>query len=273
MPAIDFRVRLRTEEGCPEILPVVRPEYARYIPVYNMQDRLSPLAIDEQIGMHDAAEIEKAVLCSPSVETNQWIYEQVHTHPDKFVGFSAINPMRGVGRCFSEAMRAFDDYGFPGLSTSPYASGVPMDDRRMYPIYALAEERKKIVIIHSSLHFNTSTSFDLGNPAHMDQVAIDFPKLKIVMSHAGSGFGLTPLWIAQRHENIYLEFSALRPKYIQREIMMALNGFLKNRVLWGSDYPCLAFDSWNDWKEYVKPEVFPKFIYENAKKLLEGATG
>jgi predicted TIM-barrel fold metal-dependent hydrolase len=112
---------------------------------------------------------------------------------------------------------------------------------------------------------------DLGNPVHLDRIAMDFPTMKIVMCHAGSGFGLAPVWMAQRHPTIYLEFSALRHKYIETQVLQGMNGFLKKRILWGSDYPLMEFNQYEEWKPALKPEVFSLFTEGNAKALLATA--
>ena len=52
---------------------------------------------------------------------------------------------------------------------------------------------------------------------------------------------------------------------------MGMNGFLKKRILWGSDYPLMEFKQVEEWKNYLKPEVYPLFSRDNALALLATA--
>ena len=77
----------------------------------------------------------------------------------------------------------------------------------------------------------------------MDEIAIDFPNLKLVISHAGNGFGVLGLAVAQKHPNIFLEFSALWPQYLPEATIQAVNSYLRDRCLFGTDYPLVEFDA------------------------------
>ena len=105
----------------------------------------------------------------------------------------------------------------------------------------------------------------------MDELSMDFPGLKLVISHAGNGFGILGLAVAQKHPNIYLEFSALWPNYLPEATIAAVNTYLKERSLFGTDYPLVDFRKGYDaWKKALRPQNRELFFYKNAKKCLFG---
>ena len=271
MSAFDFRVRFRTAEGLPELIPNIGEEFSLWLDYYNMRGRISAIPEEEQIELMVKAGIEAAVVTPPNMRANEYVYKLTKRFPGKLFGFANANALRGTRVAYDTLKKCYEEYGFYGLNLGPYMTGLPMGDAKNYPLYTLTESTGKIAIIHSSLHYLRTNPMDLGNPVHLDQIAMDFPTMKIVMCHAGSGFGLAPLWMAQRHPTIYLEFSALGPKYIDKQVLMGMNGFLKKRILWGSDYPLMEFKQVEEWKNYLKPEVYPLFSRDNALALLATA--
>jgi len=139
----------------------------------------------------------------------------------------------------------------------------------LYPIYAYCEAHKLVAIVHGSLHYNRYQSMRLGDPKYMDAICIDFPQLKLVISHAGNGFGVLGLAVTQKHPNIYLEFSALWAKYLPEATPKAVNSYLKERCLFGTDYPLVDFGlALKAWHKALRPENRKLFFNKNAKQCL-----
>ena len=108
-----------------------------------------------------------------------------------------------------------------------------------------------------------------GHPRYIDEIAVDFPELKIIVSHGGNGFGPPVLAVAQRHPNVYLEFSALRPKYIAPEFIQAANTYLKKKCIFGTDYPLIEFKEQIDlWKYALREENWEFFFHKNITDAL-----
>jgi hypothetical protein len=108
-----------------------------------------------------------------------------------------------------------------------------------------------------------------GQPQFVDEIAADFPGLRIIMSHGGNGFGPLVLAVAQRHPNVFLEFSALNPDYMAPEFLRAANTYLKHRCLFGTDYPLVEFDRAVEmWKGALREEVWPLYFHDNVLAAL-----
>lgn len=272
MDVVDFRVRLRTEHMLGPWNPDdPAPHFSQYIELYKMRPRLTPMGMPEFIAAMNDGGVSRGVVCGGSVEDNDHLME-VHRslEKDPFYYVAGVNPKYGVRRNLEELERC-REAGFLGANISPYIWGVPANASVLYPIYAYLESHGLVAIVHGSLHYNRFQSMWLGDPKYMDQIAIDFPKLKLVISHAANGFGVLGLAVAQKHPNIFLEFSALWPQYLPDATIKAVNSYLKDRCLFGTDYPLVEFDAAVEaWSAAVKPEVRELFFAKNAERCLFG---
>jgi len=270
LEVIDFRVRFRT----PQMLLPWRPEnpaphFEQYIDLYKMKPRLTEISLPEFVTIMHEQSVAKGVVCGGSIEENDHLMELMNTESGKYFFYIVgVHPKYGIRRNLEELKRCRKE-GFLGVNISPYIWGIEANSKRLYPLYAYCEANKMIAIVHGSLHYNRYQSMWLGDPKYMDEIAMDFPHLKLVISHAGNGFGVLGLAVAQKHPNIYLEFSALWPKYLPHATLHAVNTYLNDRCLFGTDYPLVDFSNGYDaWHKAVRPDVHKRFFQENAMACL-----
>ena len=143
------------------------------------------------------------------------------------------------------------------------------DDRRLYPIYAHCEDRNIPAIIMAGGNAGPDLSYSF--PVHVDRVAGDFPRMKIVVSHGGWPWVSEILHVAFRRENVYIspdQYLCGMP--CTDEYVRAANGFLADRFLYGSSYPFLCAKAYLAWfrKLPIKPEVMERLLYRNAAGFL-----
>lgn len=231
----------------------------------------------------DEAGIEKAVISAADVETtyggkvpNEHIAEIVSNYPDKFIGFAGVDPHKGM-----EAIREFEqavkELGLKGLNLGCWELQIRSNNRKYYPLYAKAIELDVPVTLHTSINYSPENTMDYGRPIYLDEVASDFPELKIIACHGGWPWVLEMVGVARRHENVYIELSGHRPKYFAAEnsgwgpLMRFGRSLLKNQVLFGTDWPLLPFErSIQEMRELpLKEEVIQKWLYDNAAELLK----
>ncbi len=272
MDVVDFRVRLRTEHMLGPWDPDdPAPHFSQYITLYKMRPRLTPLAMPEYIATMNGGGVARGVVCGGSIEDNDHLMEvRGSLDDDPFYYIAGVHPKYGVRRNLEELERC-REAGFLGVNISPWIWGVPANASVLYPLYAYCESHNLVAIVHGSLHYNRFQSMWLGDPKYMDEIAIDFPNLKLVVSHAGNGFGVLGLAVAQKHPNIFLEFSALWPQYLPEATLQAVNSYLKDRCLFGTDYPLVEFGAAVEaWTAAVKPAVRELFFAQNAERCLFG---
>ena len=269
--AIDFRIRLRTPEALKAWVPRPIPQFEQYVRLYKMKPRLTFQAPEETIKEMRRVGIAKAVLCSGSSEGNRLVSKMCKEYADSFFGIAGARLDRGLLNAFRELKKSlredFLGFNFGGLMQNP---PMAIDDRKLYPLYALCADYNACAIVHSSLHYYTGAKLHLNTPFRVDNISVDFPELRLIMSHAGNGFGDLPLILAQRHPNVYLEVSALRPKHLPASFVGALNRYLSHKFIFGTDYPLLPFSVIEEWIGCVKEENRERFFRKNAEKALYG---
>jgi hypothetical protein len=102
-------------------------------------------------------------------------------------------------------------------------------------------------------------------------VAADFPTLTIIGAHPGWPWHDELLAVARHKGNVYIDLSGWAPKYFPASVVQYANTLLQDRVLFGTDFPMLTPDRWlKEFEELpFKPEVRPKILLENARRLLK----
>jgi uncharacterized protein len=272
MDVIDFRVRLRTEHMLGPWDPDnPAPHFSQYIELYKMRPRLTPMTMPEYLDTMHGGGVSRGVVCGGSVEDNDHLMAvRASLGEDPFYYIAGVNPKYGVRRNLEELERC-REAGFLGVNVSPWIWGIPANASVLYPIYAYCESHNLVAIVHGSLHYNRYQSMWLGDPKYLDEIAMNFPSLKLVISHAANGFGVLGLAVAQKHPNIFLEFSALWPQYLPEATITAVNSYLKDRCLFGTDYPLVEFGAAvAAWTDAVRPEVRELFFSKNAERCLFG---
>lgn len=159
--------------------------------------------------------------------------------PDRFELLYGINPelkMTGV----RELVTAVRDYGFIGAHLHTYGFGLPLNDRRYYPFYAKCVELDIPVVMQvgHSAEFMPSA---MGRPILVDDIALDFPELRIVCSHTGWPWSEELVAVAWKHPNVYIGMAAHHPKYWDRKVVEFLQTRGRGKVLFGSDYPVVTY--------------------------------
>ena len=268
MTIIDFRVRPRTAYFFKDLVPDVIPAYRAYVKMFHIEPRLRLVSMEESVAEMTSGEVTHGVIFSGSAEGNLKVRDACRKFPDQYIGLAGIDITRGVTRGMLDLEQAYEEYGLAGLSLSSFTTGIPADDPRYFPLYALSEKADKVVQIHCAVHFNPLLPLEISEPVHIDHIAVNFPGLRIVMCHAGFGFGDAGLAVVARHPNMFADFSGLHPKALPREMIQAINGPLKDKAIFGTNYPCLTFDIVSEWRKVVREENQSAFFLLNAQRAL-----
>lgn len=269
---VDFRLRVRTPHMMKQFDPQnPAPHVKPYLKLYKVESRITEMSVPDFVNDMMRQGVSKGVLFGGSIEDNNHLMEIQKIEDKKvFYYIAGVHPENGIRRNLEEIERC-REAGFLGANISPFIWGINADDKIMYPIYAYCERHKMIAIVHGSLHYNRFQSMWTGDPKYIDEIARHFPDLKLVVSHAFNGFGVLGLAVAQRHPNIFLEFSALWPKYLPDITINAVNSYLKNRCLFGTDFPLVPFDKAIEaWSKALKPKNRELFFSKNAERCLFG---
>ncbi|HCW76302.1 MAG TPA: hypothetical protein DHU63_07170, partial [Candidatus Marinimicrobia bacterium] len=246
----------------------LHPAFHDYIEKYHMQDRLSVMPTEELLSLAGESGIDRIVVCGTDRVENKHIGELAHKF-EQIIPVGGVSVSSGINHALRE-ITELHDQKFAAVNFG-FGEKLNVNDKLFYPLYGVCEYFDIPIIVHSSVHFWRGAYMWKGQPQYFDEIAVDFPALKIIMSHGGNGFGPTVLAVAQRHPNIYLEFSALRPKYMAPEFIQAANTYLKHKCIFGTDYPLIDFsEQVKVWKYSLREEVWPLFFHDNILSALYG---
>jgi uncharacterized protein len=267
MKIIDARVRLRTEQ----LLKIWTSEQNNpYVHLYKMKSRLSAMPVEEMIEFAAGNDIERMMAYGITTEDNEEIINLAAKF-EEIIPIAGVNIEKGIRYALRDIKNYFDR-GFAAIFLSPFNLKYCLGDRLLYPLYGLCELLQKPIIVHGSIHFWRGAYMWNGQPQHIDEIAVDFPELKIIVSHGGNGFGPPILSVAQRHPNVYLEYSALNPAYMAPEFLYAANTYLKDKCIFGTDYPLVDFYvAITRWKKVLRDSVQELFFRQNVLDALYGA--
>jgi predicted TIM-barrel fold metal-dependent hydrolase len=257
----------------------VTTQWGRVVAVEDPPTEPNPeLKLEQAIAQLDATGCEAIVLACLKMYSyrshhklimdmpEEVVAEAVTAHPDRFIGAAGYNPWR-----IDESLRRIEtfvrEYGFRYVYFHPITFGMAPNDRRCYPLYAKCVELRIPVGLQVG-HSAEPLPSDVGRPMLVDDVAIDFPDLRINLSHTGwpwTGEFISMLW---RHPNVYGDISAYFPKSLDAELVRAMDRQLRHKVMLGTNgFPlerCLAELDELPLKEQTKERI----KRENAAEFL-----
>ena len=207
---------------------------------------------------------------------NEEVAEAAQKNSDMMIAFASIDPHKGKMGA-REARRMIEEYGVKGFKFHPTVQGFLPYDKMAWPIYEVIAEYQMPAIFHSG-HSGIGSGMRAGgglrlqnsNPMLLEDVAIDFPDIKIIIAHPSWPWQDEALSLAMHKPNVHIDLSGWSPKYFPKQLIQYSNSLLKDRVLFGSDYPLITPERWiSDFKEAgFKPEVHQRILKDNAVRLL-----
>ncbi|HVH68916.1 MAG TPA: amidohydrolase family protein [Gemmatimonadales bacterium] len=171
--------------------------------------------------------------------TNSFAATYAQAAPDRLLPYGGVHarftkdPVGDVDRLLDLGIRLLKVHpphqGFPA---NAYTNGLDA----LSKIYHRCEERGLPVMVHTGTSIFPGARSKYGNPMELDDVAIDFPDLRIVMAHGGRPLYMEEaFFVLRRHRQMWLDVSGIPParllEYFPRLAELA------QRVLWGTDWP------------------------------------
>ena len=242
--------------------PPTNEEVGDYYRARNMAAVIFPVDSEAEMGHWRVPNEEVAELCS--------------NYNDVLIPFASIDPHKGkMG--LREARKLIEDYGVRGFKFHPTSQGFYPNDRKAYPLYEMIQAAGLPALFHTGqtgvgagAPGGMGLRLKYSNPMHLDDVAADFPDLTIVMAHPSFPWQEEALAVATHKPKVYIDLSGWSPKYFPPILVQYANSILKERMLFGSDYPVITPDRWiADFEKLpIKPEVRPLIMKQNAIKML-----
>jgi uncharacterized protein len=208
--------------------------------------------------------------------SNYEIAEIAAKNDDICMAFASIDPHKGKMGA-REARDLIENYGVKGFKFHGIMQDIHPADRVGYPIYEVIAEHKLPAIFHTG-HSGMGTGMrggggvrlKWGQPMLIDDVAVDFPDMKIILAHPSWPWVDESLSMALHKDNVFIDLSGWSPKYFAPQIIQYANGQLKKKMMFGSDFPLIHPAKWIEAAKSVgfKDEVMPGITKDNAARIL-----
>ena len=169
------------------------------------------------------------------------VYEVCRKNPDRFSGLAGVDPYRGM-QGLRDLETAVQDYGFVGAHLYPHWFGLAPDHAKYYPYYAKCCELDIPIMMqvgHNLIYQRDRRLPSVGRPICLDQVAIDFPELKLLGIHIGIPWTDEMISMAWKHQNVFIGVDAYAPKHWPQQLVHYLNTYGRHKVLFGTDWPVI----------------------------------
>jgi hypothetical protein len=262
---------------------MVKPEVLALIDDPSHADAKEALSSPENLLRHLDAEGVARACCinyvSPDVmgftrEVNDWIANFTRDHRDRLVAVGSVNPLHEMH--VRDEIRRVLDLGIGLIKIHPPHQLFSPNAYRgelwqLAEIYRECEERGVPVMFHTGTSVFPRARNVFADPMPIDDVAIDYPKLTIILAHAGRPmYGETALFLARRHPNVHLDISGIPPKSLLRYFPRLTA--VADKVLWGTDWPSPGVVSMRRNVDEFRAlglgeEIERKILWENATRV------
>jgi predicted TIM-barrel fold metal-dependent hydrolase len=172
-------------------------------------------------------------------EVNDWIANFTKDHRDRLVAVGSVNPLHE--RDPRTEIERVLDLGIGMIKIHPphqlfSPNAYRSDLRSLADVYRACEEREVPVMFHTGTSIFPKARNVFADPMPVDDVAVDFPRLKIILAHAGRPlYGDTAAFLVRRHENVYFDVSGIPPKSLLKYVPRLAD--FADKALWGTDWP------------------------------------
>ena len=239
------------------------------------------VSIEDYLRKMDRAGIERSLLIAVRAGDRamkgsfEIPYRQVadwcRKYPDRFSGLAGVDPFRGI-EGLRELDHAIRDLGFVGAHLYPHWFKLAPDAALYYPYYARCCELDIPIMMQvgQNLIYQKEVRLpSVARPILLDQIAIDFPDLKLLGIHVGVPWTDEMIAMAWKHANVYIGIDAYAPKYLPAALVHYMNSYGADKVLFGTDWPVI--DPERAVREIaelkLKPQSLQKIMRDNALKV------
>jgi hypothetical protein len=193
------------------------------------------------------------------------IHQAIKDYPDRLIGIAGYNPLR-IEESLRDIEKAVKEYGFKGVYFHSLSFNLPLNDRKLYPCYAKCNELGVPVAMQTGHSLETLPS-EPGRPIYIDEVALDFPNLKIVLSHTGWPWCEEFIAMAWKHENVYCDISAHMPRYLDPSLVRNMDTRMRDKVLFGTNNLGLKHCKDQFMEMNIKDDTKRMVLRDNAVRL------
>jgi uncharacterized protein len=222
-----------------------------------------------------ALDLETTTAAPPC--TNEYVHAMWQRHPERILQcWGAVEPAKGE-IALRQVRKAVTELGFIGFHFHPIMQHFAVNDQRYYPLFEEIAALGAAVMIDvgttgmgAGMPGGNGARIRHAHPSAIDDLAADFPKLKILMAHPGWPWVDEATAVALHKGNVYWEMSGWAPKYFPGNLKVDIRGRLQDKIMFGSDYPSMPYERiLREWGELgYSDAVMEKVMHGNAERVL-----
>ena len=203
-----------------------------------------------------------------AADMTERIHQLSQQYPGRIYGLADYNPLN-IRESLEKVERDIKERGFKGIYLHIYGYDIGLDDRKMYPLYALCDHLGVAVTMQIG-HVLEAMPSEHGRPMQLDRIACDFPNLTLVGTHTGWPWVSEALAVCTKWPNVYLSTSAWLPKYLDPAFVRFMGGRTgSSKVMFGTNGL-----SWSRYlgdfeKLGLKPDRVENLLWGNAKRVFK----
>ncbi len=206
---------------------------------------------------------------------NDYIAAYAASHPDKIIGFGAIDPtVDPIDETLEEIVRL----KLRGVKLGPIYQNIHPTDPRMIKVYDFCQTHQLPIMIHQGTTFVRTGPLKFALPVLLEDVAIEFPQLRMIIAHLGHPWIAETLVLIRKHPHIYSDISALhyRPWQFYNALILAKEYGVLGKLLFGSDYPFTTpeaqIDGLRNIDHFAEGTNLPRLSSEEIERLIYSPT-
>jgi predicted TIM-barrel fold metal-dependent hydrolase len=222
-----------------------------------------------------ALDLETTIKTKPV--SNEYVHAMWKRHPERIIqAWGAVEPAKG-DVAIAQVKKAVRELRLIGFHFHPIMQHFAVNDTRYYPLFEAINELKAAVMIDvgttgmgAGMPGGHGAVIRHAHPSSIDQLAADFPEMKIVMAHPGWPWVEETTAVALHKGNVYWEMSGWAPKYFPGNLKVDMRGRLQDKIMFGSDYPSMPYARiLKEWRELgYSDAVMEKIMHQNAERIL-----
>jgi predicted TIM-barrel fold metal-dependent hydrolase len=216
-------------------------KFLKDIPTFGAVEQVAAmLSVDNLLRQMDDAGVEHTVLFAmygPILySSNEFVAAICRQYPGRFIGFASVDIKNQDAPVILD--EAVEKLGLKGLKLHPPLQDFFPNDRSLWPLYKKACDLNIPVVFHiGTTPFGNLVKLSQAYPILLDEVANDFPDLKIILTHLGTLWHNEAFMVAEKHPNVFIDTAAYPYEIHDLLTEKLIRRVGENKFIFGTDFP------------------------------------
>ncbi|MFO7659087.1 MAG: amidohydrolase family protein [Bacteroidales bacterium] len=257
-------------------------KYIKGISAFEQADKvLEMLSADNLLRQMDEAGIQQSVVFAMYAPllyaSNEFVAGLCHKYPGRLLGFASVDVKRpDLPGMLEDAVK---NMGLKGLKLHPPLQNFFPNDKKFWPLYQKALDLNIPVVFHvGTTPFGSLVKLSQANPLLIDDVANDFPGLKIILTHLGTLWHHESFMVAEKHPNLFIDTAAYPYEISDLLTFNLIKRVGEDKFIFGTDFPMPYEGKMHrlaDFTEVISNLKLPEYLkekifYGNFNELMKG---